>query len=98
MFYADIQGSRRPDEKIDGSKALEKGEFGFAYLVGDAKDVSKPIAVAPVASDRSRFDAGSFGGRALVLRADNTVAAGKIDSDGTGKFQGLDLSDPENPK
>ncbi len=99
-FYAKIKGSRKPDNNMTGAQALEKGECGFAYILGaDAKSPSeRPLVVTPLIPGTKRFDPKPFKGRAVVLRVDQSVTNLSINRkgeviDATGK----NILDPSHP-
>ena len=96
MFYARIPGVRKQDGQISGTKALEKGECGFTYFLGAIKDChpARPTVVVPMIPGTDRFDPEPFGGKAFVLRADNSVTSLVIDKQGHAIFRGKNLMDP----
>jgi hypothetical protein len=100
MFYAKIQDCRKPDNVITGSKALEKGECAFTYLKGAFVDCNpyRPIAVTQMIPGTDRFDPKPFKGKAIVLRADNSVTAMHILTKyGHIMLEGRNLMDPAHP-
>lgn len=100
MFYAKIAGTRKPDNVFAGAKALEKGECGFTYFMGATKGChpNRLIVVTPMIPGTDRFDPKPFDGKAVVLRADNSVMSYPI-SIKTGHImeRGQNLMDPTNP-
>jgi hypothetical protein len=87
MFYADTAFSKKPDNLIiPGEKALAPGEVGFGYLMNGNSAFNtrgnpvRPLACAPLGfdgktvSDRT-FDVSVYGGRAVLLRIDNSTAS-----------------------
>ncbi len=98
IFYARIRGSKKPDNVIDASHCLAKGEVGFAYVMGSTKDSnpSRPLAMAPIIPGTDRFDPKPFKGKAIVLRLDNSVTSLPIDKDGHVIIVGKNLMDPHN--
>jgi hypothetical protein len=99
MFYARVQGSRKPDSVITGTKALEKGECGFTYLIGAFKGCNpeRPLVVTPMIPDTDRFDPKPFKGKVVVLKADNCVTTLPIDKSGHAILFGKNLMDPAHP-
>lgn len=99
MFFARVAGTRKPDNVVTGSKALEKGECGFSYLLGATEgcDPHRPLAVTPMIPGTDRFDPKPFEGKAVVLRADNSVTSLAIDKQGHVIFEGRNLMDPKHP-
>jgi hypothetical protein len=99
MFYAKIPGARRPDDVITGAEALKKGECGFAYLSGlsSVGNPSRPLVVTPLIPGTDRFDPKPFDGKAIILKADNSVTSMNINKDGHVMAGGRNLLDPTNP-
>ena len=99
FFYADIAGSRKPDERVDGSHAIEKGECGYSYLLGlSAKgNPAHPIVVTPLIPGSDRFDPTRFDGKAVILKLDNSVTSLLIQKDGHALLNGKNILDPANP-
>ncbi|MES2660760.1 MAG: hypothetical protein V4689_19195 [Verrucomicrobiota bacterium] len=100
MFYAEISGTRKPDRIITGASALAKGECGFTYFTGATKDCnpSRPILVTPLIPGTDRFDPKPFDGKAVMLKADNSVTSLTIvKSTGRVMVNGKNLMDPTNP-
>ena len=99
MFYAHVAGTRKPDNVFTGYKALEKGECGFTYFIGatDSCDPNRPLVVIPMIPGTDRFDPKPFEGKAVVLRADNSVTSLTIDKQGHAVFEGKNLMDPKHP-
>jgi hypothetical protein len=100
MFYAKISGTHKPDNVFVGGKSLEKGECGFTYLMGATKrtNPARPIAVTPMIPGTDRFDPKPFEGKAVVLKADNSVTSFPIAlKTGHVMVNGKNLMDPSNP-
>ncbi|MEO7101689.1 MAG: hypothetical protein ABI162_20225 [Luteolibacter sp.] len=100
IFYAKISGTRKSDNGFAGVKALEKGECGFTYLMGATKDCNpnRPIAMTPMIPGTDRFDLKPFDGKAVILKADNSVSSYPIViKTGHVMVNGRDLFDPANP-
>ncbi len=99
LFYAKIQGTRKPDGVINAGRALEKGECGFSYISGldPAGNPSRPIVVTPLIPGTTRFDPKRFDGRAIILKLDNSVTSMPINKDGHVIANGMNLLDPKHP-
>jgi hypothetical protein len=99
MFYAKIAGTRKPDGDFTGKKALEKGEVGFAYFSGLSSEgnPSKPLVITPLIPGTDRFDPKPFKGKAVILKADNSVTSMTIGKDGRVMMDGRNLLDPDHP-
>lgn len=71
----------------------------FAYLSGmtAAGNPARPLVVAPLVKGKKVFDPAVFGGKAVVLRVDNSVVSHPIDKDGRVMINGKDLLDPAQP-
>lgn len=98
MFFANILGAKKPDNDIKGAEALKKGECGFAYLAGLSSEgnPSRPLIVTPLIPGTDRFDPKRFEGKAVILKADNSVTSITIDKDGHVMMLGKNLLDPTN--
>jgi hypothetical protein len=99
-FYARIKDSRRPDNLMDGTHALEKGECGFAYIIGPGSSSlpSRPLLVTPLIPGTDRFDPRPFDGKAIIFWTDSAAIAEKIQKDGhVIDKSGNNLLDPANP-
>jgi hypothetical protein len=99
MFYARILGAKKPDDDINGAEALKKGECGFAYLSGlsSVGNPSRPLVVTPLIPGTDRFDPKPFDGKAIILKADNSVTSMNINKDGHVMAGGRNLLDRTNP-
>lgn len=101
IFYAaKIPGVRKPDDNITGAEALKKGECGFAYFLGAklTDNPKRPLAAAPMIPGTDRFDSKeAYKGKAVVLKADNSVMSYKIDKNGHIQIEGKQFMDPTNP-
>jgi len=99
MFYAQVPGSRKPDEDITPGKLLEKGEVAFAYIAGlsSAGNPNRPIAFTPLIPGTKRFDPKPFEGKAVFLRIDNSASSMSIRPDGHVYLEGIDILSPEHP-
>jgi len=103
-FYANTGHSRWPDERFNGSNALEKGECGFAYIARLSSSDSSPdtpIILYPLVPGRMIFDY-KFAkkttlGNAVILRIDGSVITLPVDKTGKVFIDGKDLFDPTQP-
>lgn len=100
MFYSGSRKFRKPDDLFDGVKALQKGECGFAYVVGlsTSDNSSMPLVIAPVIPSANRFDPDAFDGKAVVLRIDGSAVFYPIQTDGKIDLGKGDLLDPAKPE
>lgn len=87
MFYAETAFSRKPDNVFNTDReALKAGECGYGMVVKsdgmsfDSKmNPSCPLAVAPfTAAMDGRFDWDVYGGKAVILKMDNSVTSANI--------------------
>lgn len=87
MFYAKTASTpRKPDEDIGPGQALKAGEVGFGYLLNEetgfssAGNPGRPIAVTPLLANSTtgEFDPDPYGGKAVVLKMDNSVTSIQI--------------------
>lgn len=107
MFYSRSPGPgrvRKPDNRFDGSFALEKGECGFAYIAGlttTSHPPETPIVVSPLVPGKLVFDykfcKEYLDGKAVILRIDNSVTSLPVDKSGKVVLNGKDLFDPSQP-
>lgn len=99
MFYSKNAGIRKPDNIFDTTHALEKGECGFTYFLGatETGNPSRPLVVAPMIPGTDRFDPKPFEGKAVILKADNSVTSLPIDKHGHIFVAGRNLMDPQHP-
>lgn len=98
MFYAKVYGAKKPTN-LAGTEAdaLARGECGFAYLPPGklaGLDSSRPLAVTPLIPGTTLFDPVPFEGKAVMLKADNSVQSYPIRDDGRAIVNGRDLFDP----
>jgi len=99
MFYAKINGSRRPDGDFTKGEALKTGECGFTYFLGAkiTDNPSRPLVVTPMIPGTDRFDRKRFHGKAVVLKLDNSVTSYPINEDGHLMIAGRNIMDPGHP-
>lgn len=99
LFFVEIAGTKKPDNRIDGSHALEKGECGFSYIAGiSTKDKNKPLLVTPLVPGTHRFDPIPFNGNACVIFANGTARVLPINENGDAiDHDGRSILDPTNP-
>ncbi|MDB6079544.1 MAG: prokaryotic n-terminal methylation site [Akkermansiaceae bacterium] len=99
-FYARRAGARYPDGLFaDDAHALSPGECGFAYVAGlsSKSDPGTPVVMAPMVPGTTRFDPSIYGGKAIILRLDNSASGVSLDSSGRAMLNGMDLFDPRQP-
>ena len=103
MFYGKMPDTHKPDNVMIGSRALEKGECSFAYVVGCSfKSTSRtPVALFPLVKGKLLFDYKTCKkfhyGSATVLFTDNSVTTLPVDKSGHVFINGKDLFDPSQP-
>jgi hypothetical protein len=102
MFHAEIPGAHQPDNVLDPTHTLEKGECGFSYIVGlsSKSNPARPLVVTPLIPGTDRFDPVPFNGYAIVLRVDGgpTVLVLPINKHGEViDSSGKHILDPANP-
>lgn len=77
--------------------SLEKCAFSYFSGMSAAGNPGRPLVVAPLVKGKTTFDPAILGGRAVVLRVDNSVQSFPIAKDGRVMIDGLDLFDPAQP-
>ena len=99
MFYAKVQGTRKPNNDISPGEALKKGEVAFGYIAGLSSEgnPARPIAFCPIIPGTDRFDPKPFDGKACVLRGDGSVTSVNIDKHGHVLLGGVNMLSAENP-
>lgn len=99
LFATPSRGGREPDNRVDGTHAMEKGECGFSYLIGPRfnSGTLQPILVTPLIAGTDRFDPALFDGWAIILWTDSSVKKLRIDKHGHVMHLGKHLLDPANP-
>jgi hypothetical protein len=87
-------------ERAEKRKPLEKiAKCSFAYVSGmnAARNPSTPVVVAPLVDGKTTFDPQVLGGKAVILRVDNSVSTLPIEPDGRVLINGKDIFDPAQP-
>lgn len=99
IFYAPGELFRKPDGRITGVEALEKGECGVAYVVGlsISDDSSMPLVMAPVLPYGKGFNPKPFRGNVVILRIDGSATSYPIRKDGKIDLGGGAILDPAAP-
>lgn len=100
IFYAHVNGTRKPDNIFTRGEALKKGECGFTYLLGakSTDNPKRPLVVTPMIPGTDRFEnRDGFYGKAVVLKMDNSVTSYPIDKDGHVLIDGRNMMDPHHP-
>lgn len=97
MFYPGY--GPKADDNWKGKRALEKGECGFAYIVGLDSSVnpSSILVVTPLIPGTLRFDPKPFHGMAMVLRVDGAATMERIQPNGEVISDGKNILDPSHP-
>ena len=95
MFYAKLNGTRKPDGDFSAGKALAPGEVAFGYVAGlsTSGNPARPVAFCPIIPGTDRFDPKPFDGKAIILRIDNSVTSVRINKDGHAVLGGKTLFD-----
>ncbi len=84
IFYTKTPYTRKPDKNMEPGKALSQGEVGFGYVMLDAAtgqnstgNSNRPVLATPLLNAQTnwQFDPGPYGGKAVILRLDNSVEA-----------------------
>ncbi len=76
---------------------LEKCAFSYLSGMNAAGNPGRPVVVAPLVNGQTTFDPTVLGGKAVVLRVDNSVTSLPIEKDGRVMINGMDLFDPAQP-
>ena len=100
IFHAKTAGSKVPDNLFhDDAHALAPGECGYAYIAGfdSSCDPGTILVVCPLIPGTTLFDPKPFGGKAVILRADNSVTPMEIDPSGRVMQGGKDIFDSSRP-
>lgn len=102
MFHSPTPRNRRPDNFFGGNKTLEKSECSYAFIAGlsSTKNLpDTPLAVFPLLPGTLLFDKDlkHHGGKATILRVDNSVITLPVDKSGHVYLNGKDLFDPSQP-
>lgn len=92
---------KKPDDIIEPGKALEAGEVGFGYVMANQTEgqsttgePGRPVVVTPLykAGTNWEFDPDQYGGKAVILRLDQSASKETIRTDnryvniGEGRF------------
>ncbi len=87
------------DEPRADKDAVGLENCSFSYLSGmnAVGDPGRPLLVAPLVPGTGVFDRKALGGKAVVVRMDNSAATFDIEQDGTVILNGMDLFDPAQP-
>ena len=88
VFYAKTSYTKKPDNVVDTDvKALGKGEVGFGIIMttdnkglSSSGNTSRPILATPFTSalNKPEFDIDAYLGKAVILKADNSVSSETI--------------------
>jgi len=87
IFFTKTAYTSKPDNVIQGAKALEQGEVGFGYVMLDATtgqntsgNPGRPVLVTPLLDAQTdwTFDPDPYGGKAVILKLDNSATALQI--------------------
>jgi len=100
IFYAKTPWSKKADNEISTeADTMQKGECAFAYIIGlsSKDDPATPVCVTPLEPGKLTFDPEPFGGKAVILRVDQSAISLPIDKSGHAIVNGMDLFDPRQP-
>jgi len=99
MIYSKGTSTKRPDNRIDVSGALEKGECGFAYIPGFdcSSPPGTPVLIAGLIHGMDKVNPVVPDGIAVLVCVDGTVKEGITDKHGHLIIGGKRLLDPTNP-
>lgn len=84
IFFTKTPYTRKPDDAINGTKALEAGEVGFGYVMLDQStgqntsgNPGRTVLATPLlnAAEDWTFDPDPYGGKAVVLKLDSSATA-----------------------
>jgi prepilin-type N-terminal cleavage/methylation domain-containing protein len=80
-FYAKAPYTKKPDNSLDGTDAIDAGECGFAYIMDGTDAIptgnsARPLIVAAVEENKTdgSFDVEVYGKKAVLYRLDNSAA------------------------
>ncbi len=85
---------REKSEKQEPVERLEKCAFAYLSGMNAAGNPGRPVVVAPLVKGKATFDPQILGGKAVILRVDNSVVLLPIEPDGRVLIDGKDLFDP----
>jgi hypothetical protein len=87
------------DEPREDKDPVGLENCSFSYLSGLTGEgpADRPLVVAPLVSGTGLFDRKALGGKAVVLRVDNSATTFAIEQDGRVILNGMDLFDPAQP-
>lgn len=82
IFFAKSKDTKKPDNVITSSSALEDGEVGFAYLSNQSTsdNSARPLVMAPMNEGEQTFDADPYDSKCVVLRIDGSVKQLRLNS------------------
>jgi prepilin-type N-terminal cleavage/methylation domain-containing protein len=87
VFFTKTSYTKKPDNVTENDKALAKGEVGFGMVVttdnkglSSSGNPSRPLLATPFTSalNKPEFDVDAYLGKAVILKADNSVAVETI--------------------
>lgn len=73
---------------------LQKCVFSYLSGMSATGNPNRPLLVTPLVSGTGLFDRKALGGKAVILKVDNTATTVDIEQDGTVIMNGMDLFDP----
>ena len=98
LFHIPGKRLKKPDGDFQGTRALEKGECGFAYIPGlsSSSPLDVPVVIGPLIPGTDKADILRADGKAVALRVDGSAVALRTDSAGHVLIRGKRLLDPTN--
>jgi prepilin-type N-terminal cleavage/methylation domain-containing protein len=99
VFFAQMTGTRKPDNVVLNNQALQQGECGFAYVMRQGNlaqspygNAARPLLATPVIQQNWQFDPEPYDEKAVILKLDNSVDTPRIrTSDGQVSVNGVTL-------
>ncbi len=84
---------------LESKVLLMVAKCSYACLSGmnAMGDPMRPLVVSPLIKGKTIFDPQILGGKAVILRVDNSVTTLPIEKDGRVLVNGLDIFDPAQP-
>lgn len=91
------EGPGAVQKPVAAADRLEKCSFAIITARSAAGHPGRPLVVAPLIKGTTLFDPKALGGKAVVLKRDNSVTSVPIDAEGRAIIDGRDLFDPGQP-
>lgn len=97
IFMIDDAAAPEKQEKQKPLEKVERCSFAYVSLMSAAGNPRRPLLVAPLVNGKTTFDPQVLGGKAVILRVDNSVTSLPIEPDGRVLVNGKDIFDPDQP-